>query len=491
LIIGILVVSSNQTNPPPKGLAFKMRKKGQNVTSPAAPIDDFDTTTQRLTGRAGLALFSRYLTSTGFLGAMSILFASMRKSGKGIRIGSLLRQILLFMADGTSRHMTYFDELRGDTGYAGVIETPASDMVSSHQVKRFFAGCSVGRQWLFRRLIKDIFVWRLRVKKPDIIVLGIDTMVMDNSEADVREGVQPTYKHGVKGFQPLHVTWGKYIVDAVFRGGKKHSNHGTTVLTTTTHLVELIRRRYRDVPILFRMDAGFFDQKIMAHLEDLGVGYLVGGKIYGDLRERVDALTPEIWQTFESGARKEEGSAWNYCALDDCRKSWNQARAAIFMRKTIERRQRLLPFAQTESVIYTNVLRGTPFADALLVAGLAAYLDADALIRLYHDRGADELVHRALKDFAAEELPFKRFAANAAFYYMTLVAFALFEAFREDVVGETTSYATRVRRRLIDVAAKIVRTGHRTIIKITEAASRTLDFRTLWYRSAHGPPFVV
>ena len=45
---------------------------------------------------------------------------------------------------------------------------------------------------------------------------------------------------------------------------------------------------------------------------------------------------------------------------------------------------------------------------------------------------AAELVHRALKDFGFEQLPFKRFAQNAAFYY-TITAFFLYEAFKEDV----------------------------------------------------------
>ena len=46
---------------------------------------------------------------------------------------------------------------------------------------------------------------------------------------------------------------------------------------------------------------------------------------------------------------------------------------------------------------------------------------------------ADELVHRALKDFASQTLPFKRFAPNAAYYYTLLVAFFLYECFKEDV----------------------------------------------------------
>lgn len=44
-----------------------------------------------------------------------------------------------------------------------------------------------------------------------MVVLGIDTMVMDNDEALKRHGVQPIYKR-VKGFQPHQMSWGRYVV---------------------------------------------------------------------------------------------------------------------------------------------------------------------------------------------------------------------------------------------------------------------------------------
>ena len=49
-------------------------------------------------------------------------------------------------------------------------------------------------------------------------------MILDNDNAQNREGCEPTYKK--KGFQPLHLTWGSYLIDALFRSGSKHSNHG-------------------------------------------------------------------------------------------------------------------------------------------------------------------------------------------------------------------------------------------------------------------------
>jgi hypothetical protein len=113
--------------------------------------------------------------------------------------------------DGTSRHLVYFDRLKEDAGYAEAIESSSKHLVSSHAVERFFTAFSWMRIWLFRRLLQGLFLWRLTVTKPAVIELDIDTMVMDNDEAVVRRGVQPTYKK-VKGFQPLQMTWGRFVV---------------------------------------------------------------------------------------------------------------------------------------------------------------------------------------------------------------------------------------------------------------------------------------
>ena len=109
-----------------------------------------------------------------------------------------------------------------------------------------------------------------------------------------------------------------------------------------------------------------------------------------------------------------------------------------------------------------------------------------------HSRGADELVHRALKDFGFEELPFLRFGPNAAFYYTMLVAFFLLECFKEDVCREVVPLGERTPppwRQIIDVAAKIVRHAGQVILKVTEATMARLQVAKLWARS-NMPPHV-
>ena len=204
-------------------------------------IDDVQATNEILTSRAGLNLFARYLRGIEFDQHIDRMFAPMRKNPKGAPIRELFKQMLCFLFDGTSKHLAHFDVVAKDSGYAAAIESPLSAMVSSDTVRRFLNAFSWRRTALLRSLLMRLFLWRLRIRNPNVIVLGLDTMVMDNDDAVKREGVKPTYKK-VLGFAPLQMTWGRYIVDAIFRHGDTHSNHGQDAIKILRHAVRMIRK---------------------------------------------------------------------------------------------------------------------------------------------------------------------------------------------------------------------------------------------------------
>ena len=463
-----------------------LRKPGQGKRK-TNRITSVGITKDTLTSRGGLSLFGRYIEGIGIRPTFDRLFGSMRKNRKGQPIDGIFKQVLCYFMDGTSRHLVHFDRLKEDAGYAGAIESAQASLISSHAAKRFFNAFSWPRIWLFRRLLQGLFLWRLTVTKPALIELGIDTMVMDNDEAAVRHGVQPTYKK-VEGFQPLQMTWRGFIVDAVFRGGKKHSNHGDTVEEMVRHIVGKIRKRYHaDVPIIFKMDSGFFDQNLFAVFEELGVGYVTSGKLYPDIKEAVQAMTPAAWRQYQT---KEQ--VWDYIEFCDRRGSWKKSRRAIYCRPRQEGAQLLMEFARPDTILYTNLGAGEEIDEQLICAGQIGKTTAQGVIALAHGRGCDELVHRGFKDFGHEELPFKRFAPNAAYYYLMALAFFLFECFKEDVcagVVPVTAYATTVRRTVIDFAAKLVRTGGEIILRVTAATWKTLQFDVLWQRCGSPPRF--
>ncbi len=53
------------------------------------------------------------------------------------------------------------------------------------------------------------------------------------------------------------------------------------------------------------------------------------------------------------------------------------------------------------------------------------------------------------------------------------------------------NYATTVRRKALDFAAKIVNTGREIILKVTQTIMDTLRFKELWERSLNPLPIIV
>ena len=252
-------------------------------------------------------------------------------------------------------------------------------------------------------------------------------------------------------------------------------------------IVSLIRARYdASVSIIVRVDAGFFDEKNFALFDDLGIGFLATGKVYDAIKEKVQAIPKKKWKEYAN-----ERQVWSYARFSYQCESWKKAYRALYTRPQYEDQQRLLEFARPDNIILTNLVSGEPVLERMPRAAREYWEEDTSLIYHHHQRGADELPHRGLKEFGSEQLPFKRFAANQAYYYLMLISFFLFESFKEDNLKDILpihSYATTLRRKLIDLAAKVVRTGHEVILKVTQAAMDGLKLQILWTRCQNAVP---
>jgi hypothetical protein len=452
-------------------------------------IDRVETTADCLSGRAGLSLISRYIESIKISQILTNAFAFTKRTAKGTCLLSLFHQLICFFFDGSNLHLTHFDDLKKDEGYAATIETPQKQMVSSHTVKRFFQAVSKVRVWIFRKILQRMFIWRLSIEKPKLIKIGIDTMVMDNDDALKREGVDPTYKK-VKGFQPLQMYWGRYIIDAIFRNGKAHSNHGNHVFRMVRSIVRSIRKYYsKEVPIVLLADTGFYDIELFKLCDRLQLGFVIGGKMYKDIKVFIANLSDEEFFEYTKN-----GKTWVFCEFMDKRNSWDSSWRTIYTKPiTDDDGQFLLEFARPETIIYTNIGMDNSITEKILEVkdSKKTTISPQAIVTAYHQRGRDELVNRGLKDFGVQHLPFKRFPPNAAYYYMMVISFFLFESFKYDIDCEIIPlewYATTFRRRCLDIAGKIVRTGRQLIMKIAVSAYQILRFDILWEKSIFNIP---
>ena len=456
----------------------------------SSPICKVETTSDTLSSRGGLSIVSQYLSQSGVLDLLEDTFGYLRKSRKGLAVWKLFHQAICFFVDGTSRHLSSFDRIKKDPGYAATIQVAQQEMGSSHRIKRFFKLFPWTTGMVFRRILKDLFLWRLRIQHPDVIEIGIDTMVMDNDYAKKRHGVSPTYKK-VKGFQPIQFTWEGMIVDAVFRSGKWHAMTRGTAKHMIEDLVKLIRSHYRqDVTILFKMDAGFYNKAYYKLCDGLDVGFIASGKRYPAVKKHVGKSgTP--WRQFHN---KEQ--IWDFMEFGFTVKKGSRFWRAFYTRPRCEEDgpQIQLEFIRPEQIILTNLGTNPRVLEHLSVKERNRLVRPEWIIESYHQRGAEELAHRAFKDFGSETLPFKRFAPNQAYYYTMLISFFLFQTFKQDILGDVipvNSYPTTIRRQFIDIAGKIVRGSREIIIKFPYHIFKTLKLDVLWKRCAQTVPILL
>ncbi len=123
-----------------------------------------------------------------------------------------------------------------------------------------------------------------------------------------------------------------------------------------------------------------------------------------------------------------------------------------------------------------------PRRSPILSRSVEAAIGSELVINICHPYACDEPRSLWLKEFGSEHLPLMRFASGAAYYYLMVIAFFLFETFKQDIdspVTPVTWYSRTFRRRCLVIAGRIVRTTERTVVKITSTAECNLQFSQL------------
>ena len=444
-------------------------------------INDVAITGDTLSNRGGLSFIMRYLDKTGVFSKVEDRFGHMRKSNKGESIDECARQVVAFCMDGTKHSIARFDELKKDSGYAAVLERDTDSLMSTSAAKRFFRKFRGTTYSSYRSLLNELFIWRLKQEKPAVIELHLDTMVLDNNDAKVREGCNVTYKR-VLGFQPLQINWGPYIVDMHFRSGEKHSNHGNDAKEAVARVVKLIRERFDEmIPIIISADSGFLSDENLLYFEnELKIKYVVIGKLYSSVYETMQ--TAEVTESARVEAKRASWVCYDFTSKLD---RWEKPRRTILTTLVAEDEQYVLEGIR-DTVMYTNLGNNDRMDCELHMRGLENLVKTEEIVKLAHHNGEEELNHCSIKDFmGSEQLPFTNFGMNGAYYSLMVISHFLMESFRKDIASNLIPdrcYATRLRREIIDIAVKVVRTSHRIILKTTRVIWDLLDVKNIWER---------
>jgi len=453
-------------------------------------ISKISITNDKISSRGGLALFLRYIENAGVYKLIKdTLISKLVIGNKGLRLTSFLKQMFAFFIDGTDLSLSSFDKKKTDIGLIATLEFTPEEMASSHQIKRMITKFAIVPNSLFSKVLHYLFLWRLKKECPKVIKLGVDTMVMDNDDSQKKEGCEVTYKKK-KGFQPLHISWGPYLIDVLFRRGSAHSNHGTDYIDRVTSVVEFIRKKYSaDVPIVLCADSGFADQKAYDHFDSLNISFITTSRIYKDTKEFVGQVDTEQYGQISKGKQ-----VWNYLDFGTKCASWKSFRRAVFTTLMCDKQGQYVINDGSKlinNLIITNIGTNKIADKRLDKAGAGSYLEPQAIVKESHLRGADELIHRSIKELATkEQLPFKKLNNNKVYYFLLVITHFLFETYKRDITAEVipvVSYPDTFRRKLIDFAAKITSGAGYLILNVPKIIYDNFKIDDLWKKCQSTP----
>jgi len=234
-------------------------------------------------------------------------------------------------------------------------------------------------------------------------------------------------------------------------------------------------------------DRGFYDGERFAKLEELGVGYVIGGR----MEEKIDELTGEFpdkeWETVQ----KEEEAEYEAFEFAYGCEGWEKPRRMILSRRVHSGGQVQLDFARRRNVYVTNL-----GIDEASTAGLE-WIEKNELeetgqvLQLAHGRGEQERTHKCLKEFGTEKLPMIDFHPNSVYVNIMVRPFHLYEAFKADALPEEVlterCMPDTFRRKLMDGAGTVVETGQYIYLNVTEAVYDRLKLDEIW-STPNAPP---
>lgn len=415
---------------------------------------------ESLISSAGAVLLLRAAQVSGLDEVLRDRLAPWRSSRAAHDPGKVVRDLAVAIALGgdcladvamVRAQPQLFGSVASDPTVSRLIATLAADAPAALEALRAARAAARARVWH-----RDA-----PVDEDGPVILDIDaTLVEAHSE---KEGAAATWKRGF-GFHPLlafldHGPGGTgECVGALLRPGKATANNAADHIAVLAEALAQLPVQVRD-RVLVRADSGGGVHAFLDHLHAQGLRYSIGLMGYEPVLHALDVLPRQAWKAaIDEHGRPREGAQVAELTryLPPTYKPWPDGM------RVIARRERPHPGAQLR-ITDRDGWRITCFATNVPGGRLA---DHERRHRL-RARAEDRI--RCLKDTGLRNLPLHDFTANQI--WLELVALA------SDLLAWTQLLALagtpariwepkRLRLRLLHVAARIVVTGRRHLLRL-------------------------
>ena len=400
-----------------------------------------------LVSHAGAFLLTELADRLGLTKALTEAMAPTRSRRSAHDPGVVLRDLAVAIADGGD----CVSDLGVLAGQEALFGSVASESTTHRVIK------SIGADQLeairAARAKARANAWDAGARPKELIIDIDATLLAAHSEKELAAG---NYKGGF-GFHSLHGYLDSGEAPAAqLRPGNAGSNTAADHFEVLGRALEQIPGCDLDREILVRCDGGGATHAFTDDCREAGIGFSVGYELSPALREAILALPESAWQEATEAGGELRAGAWVAELTDRVDLDPWPERSRL-----IVRRERAHPGAQFSFTDHD----GHRFTAFLTDTGGAEIAD----LELRHRRRArveDQI--RCGKETGMCNLPFHGFAANEAWLELSLIAQDPLAWAKTLVLEGALALAEpkRLRQRLLHVAARIVRSGRRTLLRL-------------------------
>jgi hypothetical protein len=402
-------------------------------------------------GHAGARVLCDLAEALGLTGALSAAMGPTKQRQRGHDRGQVLVDLAVMLADGG---------------------TTISDLVTlSNQPALFGEVASVATAWRTLNAIDEAGQHRLAAARaetrarawaagadPGFYVIDIDATLVESHS--VKQGAAANYKHGY-GFAPVlaYLDATGEALAGLLRPGNAAPGNPADLVAVLGAALEQLPVDPRSSEVIVRCDSAGQSHEFVDACRARHVGFIVGAALREPIRQALWVVPQRRWvPAVSSDGAEERDEAWvaEITDLIDL-SAWPVGTRAI-ARKEPAHPGAQLTFTDLDGHRYLVFL-----AD---LDGDVAYLDA-----LYRGRGRAEKRICDAKDIGLSSLPSHRFAINAAWLAVVLIAQDLLAWTKLLCLEGELAHAEpkRLRYCLWHTAGMVARGGRRTRLRLSQS----------------------
>jgi len=412
-----------------------------------------ESTDEKLTPRAGVAIFGEYLKGMG-LEKLCNSNIPLAKHPNGYNPFEFMYPLILMLHSG-GRVLNDIREIRLDTALKELLKidrVPTAGAFTKYLHKHGTEG-----EDAIRKINKQFLKRFLKSIKNEELILDIDASFIET----YKNTAKWSYK-GAPGYMPMigHINGG-YVIDVDFREGN---------VAPANENLEFIKQCQLQLPLgvkfdRVRIDSAGYQAEIFNHCDRENILFTISGRKDKSVWESINNLDDNDFSEFS----KREKISEFYHTMNNT----DNAFRMIVVKKDIT------PILPTlEGYIDPEILAKHQDEIYYCIATNDNDLSAEEIVKLHRQRGdtSENKIKELKNGFNMSYLPTSNFEANSFYFAIGTLAYNLFLLFKQILDKNLQKHTVKtIRYKLYNIAGKVVMHARKVTLKVNEEFKELLE----------------